>query len=247
MGPGYAAFKLAMELSPILLTNGLATAMAGGVLPIIAFTEAAHFTLGLLSGAENIELDDFFAHFEPIPGSTLIDNLVATYPFANQAVAGNAVIKNGLTLSMLMICPARDQLAYADKLLTMTALKQSLDQHITLGGTFTVITPAQIYTNGLLIRMSDASFQQSRQPQNTYQLDFFFPLLTLEQAQQSQNNLISRITSGSQMTATNGNVGWSGVAPTVGQPNSLAGGTVIPSSSGLAITTSPFLPPGATT
>lgn len=246
MGPGYAAFKLAMELSPILLTNGIASTVPGGVLPIIALTEAAHFTLGLLSGAENIELDDFFAHFEPVPGSTLIDNLVATYPFATRAVAGNAIIKNGLSLSMLMICPARDALAYADKLLTMTALQQTFDQHINKGGTFTVITPAHVYTNGLLTRMADASFQQSRQPQNTYQLDFFFPLLTLEQAQ-VQNNLISKITSGSQMNASNGNVGWSGLGQTVGQPNSALGGAVIPSSGGLAVTTSPFLPPGAPT
>lgn len=247
MGPLYAAFKLAMELSPIMLTNGLAVGMPGGILPIIAITEAAHFTLGLLSGAENIELDDFFAHFRPVPGSTLIDNVVATFPFANQAVAGNAVIRNALTLSMQMICPARDVLGYADKLLTMTALKQTLDQHIMLGGTFTVITPAQIYVNGLLVRMVDASFQQSQQAQNTYQLDFFFPLLTLESAQQVQNNLISQITAGSQMNATNGAVGWTGVGPTVGNPNSLAGGEIIPSSSGIAVTTSPFIPPGATT
>lgn len=243
MGPGYVAFKLAMQLSPILLVNGIAQAIPGGVLPIIAITEAANFLSGLLSGAANIELDDFFAHFFPIPGSTLIDNQVSTFPMADQAVAGNAIIQQPLALSMMMICPARDTLGYPLKLATMTALQKVLQLHISQGGTFTVVTPSSIYTNGLLVRMADASNMESKQAQNSYQMDFYFPLLTLENSQSIQNTLMSKISGGSQVNASGGGVPWSGLSPTVGSPNSLAGGLVIPSGSGLAATTSPFTAP----
>lgn len=243
MGPGYVAFKLAFQLSPILLSGGIATNMPGGALPLIAITEAASFVTGLLSGAENIELDDFFAHFQPMPGSTLVENQIGMYPFANQAVAGNAIIAQPLALSMMMMCPARDDLGYATKLITMISLKQVLDQHNSMGGTYTVITPSYFYTNGILVRMVDASNHESKQAQNAYQLDFQFPLLTLNQAQQVQNSLISKISGGSQLSATDGSVGWSGLSPTVGAPNSLAASSVIPSAGGAATTTSPFIPP----
>lgn len=243
MGPGYVIFKLAMQLSPVLLVNGIAKSIPGGVLPIIAITEASHFLSGLLSGAANIELDDFFAHFIPLPGSTLVDNQVSTFPMANQAVAGNAIIQQPLALSMMMICPARDTLGYPLKLATMTALQNVLQLHISQGGTFTVVTPSSIYTNGLLVRMSDASNQMSKQAQNAYQMDFYFPLLTLESAQSVQNTLMSKISGGSQISSTGGGIPWSGLTPTVGSPNSLAGGLVIPSGGGLAATTSPFTAP----
>jgi hypothetical protein len=54
MTPGLAVFKLAFQLSPILLCNGIATDIPGGVLPIIAITEASHFVLGLLSGTDTL-------------------------------------------------------------------------------------------------------------------------------------------------------------------------------------------------
>lgn len=238
MTPGLAIFKLAFELSPILLTNGIAIDVPGGALPIIAFTEAAHFVSGLLSGAANIELDDFFAHFQPLPGSTLIDNQVGMYPFANQSVAANAIIAQPLQLSMLMRCPARDELGYATKLVTMLALKAVLDQHNNRGGTYTIVTPSYFYTNGILMGMRDVSDPQSHQVQNAYQLDFLFPLLTLEAAQSVQNNLMSRLTGGTQVS---GQPAWSGLTPTVGNANSLAGPSLIPASSGLpAATTAPF-------
>src|SRR5271154_3476897 len=100
-GAGTAIWKLGFELSPIMLTGGLAGPM-GGMLPIIAYTEAINFVGGLLSGTENIEMDDFFAHFQPLPGSTLINLELGTYPFANQTVAANATIKQPLHLSLLM-------------------------------------------------------------------------------------------------------------------------------------------------
>ena len=77
------------------------------MLPIISITEALNFTVGILSGGENIELDDFFANYQPIPGGTLIDQDIGEYPFANQSVAANAVIAKPLKIPMMMICPVR--------------------------------------------------------------------------------------------------------------------------------------------
>lgn len=228
---GLAAWKLSFQLSPIILTNGIATNIPGGMLPIIAITEAVNFPLGLLTGGENIELDDFFANFQPLAGATLVDQQIGEYPFANQAVAANAVITQPLVISMQMIVPVRNPLGYEAKLATMMALKYVLDQHNSTGGTYIVATPSYIYTDCVMRRMSDASTGLTRQPQNIWQLDFEKPLLTLEQAQQAQNNLMSKITSG---TPVNGQPTWSGLGPTVGQPPSLAGASVIPAQGGVA-------------
>jgi hypothetical protein len=244
MTAGLAIWKLAFQLSPILLSGGAWQNLPGGVLPIIAITQAADFLTGLLSGAENVELDDFFAHFEPMPGATLVSNVVGHYPFANQAVAGNAIISQPLQLSMKMICPARDLLGYPAKLATMMALKKVLDQHNALGGTYTIITPSGFFPNGILLNLRDISDGRSNQPQYIWQWDFEFPLLTLETAQTVQNSMLNRLSSGSQVNATNGQVFWSGLTPQTGAPNSLTGPNIIPSAGALpAGNTSPFVPP----
>src|SRR5271154_619703 len=90
--PGLIAYKLAFQLSPIVLTGGIATNIPGGMLPILALTQPLQFLSGLLSGGEDIELDDFFANFHPMAGSTLLENDYGNYPFANQAVAANSGI-----------------------------------------------------------------------------------------------------------------------------------------------------------
>jgi hypothetical protein len=228
---GTALFKLAFQLSPIFLTNGIAANIPGGMLPIIAVTEAANFVLGLLSGGENIELDDFFAHFQPLPGSTLFSLEIGNYPFANQAIAANATIQTPLQLSMLMKCPVRNTLGYLAKLGTMIALQQVLAQHATSGGTYTICTPSYFYTNGILTSLRDASDAESHQVQNAYQWDFVFPLLTLQQAQTAQNNLMGQLTNQTQISG--GTPSWSGTGPTVGNPASLAGPSLIPSQGSL--------------
>lgn len=226
---GQTAFKLAFQLSPIILTNGIASNIPGGMLPIISLTEALNFTDGLISGANPIDLDNFFANFEPLPGATLIDQEIGHYPFANQAVAANAVIAEPLKVSMRMTCPAREKLGYAVKLATMIALQTALAQHNGSGGTYTVATPSYFYTNCLMTGMRDVTEGESNQPQYVWELDFEQPLLTLQQAQQAQNSLISKITSG---TSISGQPAWSGLATTVGQPPSLAASSVIPAASG---------------
>jgi hypothetical protein len=231
MSAGLAVYKLSFQVSPIILTNGIASAIPGGMLPIIAITEAINFPLGLLSGGESLSLDSFFATFEPVAGGSLIDQKIGKYPFANQAVAANAVISQPLAISLRMSCPVRQPGGYAAKLATLMALQAALAQHNNSGGTYTIATPAFFYTDCVMIGMRDASRGGSKQPQNAWILDFEKPLLTLDQAEQAQNSLMSRITSG---TAIDGPPAWSGLSPTVGVPPSLAGPSIAPVASGAA-------------
>jgi hypothetical protein len=208
--PALALFKLAYQLSPIILTGGAAELIPGKMLPIIAITEALNFPLGLLSGGLDLDLNNFFANYEPLPGSNLISYEVGHYPFANQAVAANAVIAQPLKISLRMNISIRQRGGYPSKLVTMTALKSVLDGHITSGGTFTVATPTWLYTNCLLTNLSDVSDRSSKQVQNTYQWDFEQPLLTLQQVQQTLNNLMSKIDA---LVPTDGSL--SGNAPNI--------------------------------
>lgn len=215
---GSAAYRLAFQLSPVIFTGGIASFMPGGGLPIVAITQALNFVGGLLGGAQDVDLDDFFANFMPLQGSTLASNQFGTYPFANQAVAANARIAQPKTISLRMICPARGTAGYALKLATMTALEQAFAAHDAAGGTYTIATPSFFYTNCVLLDMTDTSNEASAQPQNTYQLDFMQPLLTLQDAVQAQNSLMGRISGGLPISGT---PAWSGLAPTVNNPASL--------------------------
>ncbi len=225
MSPGEAAFRMSFELSPIFFTGGVAGGIPGGMLPIILVTESLSFVEGLLSGGGDLDFDNFFAHFVPVPGSKLASNSYAEVPFASQQVAANARIKQPRNISLRMICPAKGPAGYAVKLATMTALEAVVEQHCSLGGAFTVATPSYFYTNCLLMDLVDTSNAQSAQAQNTYQWDFRQPLLTLQDAVQAQNSLMSQITAG---TPISGVPAWSGLAPTTGVPSSLAAIGTIP-------------------
>lgn len=231
MSLGSVAFKLAFQLSPIVLTGGIAEGIPGGALPIIAITEAASFVDGLLSGTTNIELENFFANFQPLPGTSLIDQDIAHYPFANQAVAANAVIAKPLTISYRMNCSVRLPGGYITKLTTMMALQAALQQHNNSGGTYTCISPSGFFTDCLMVRMIDVSTGQSLQPQTDWQLDFEKPLLTEDQAAQAFNNLMNII---NNQTRIDGDPAWSGIGNTIGQPPSLAAPSLIPTASPLA-------------
>lgn len=224
LSAGEIAWKISFELSPIILTGGIAAQMPGGVIPIILLTEALSFVGGILAGPVDIDLDDFFAHFMPLPGGQLIKQQIPHYPLANQAIAANAVIADPLPIPVRMVCPAKGELGWALKLATMTALQASFKLHNASGGTYTIATPSVFYTNCLMVDMTDVSSGESKQPQNTYQIDFEQPLLTLQDAQQAQNSLMQQLTNATQTT----NQGtWAGTAPTVGNPASLgAVGTV---------------------
>jgi hypothetical protein len=192
------AYQLAFQISPIFLVGGIAALIPGGVLPIVALTQAADFELGLLNGSVNTDLDQFLCHWRPLPGTTLVANQVSLNPFANQAVAADAVIAQPLNVSMLMDCPAQLEGGYAGKLATLTVLQTALTMHNASGGTYTVLTPAGFYTNCLLTLVRDVSGGDSKQPQHTWQFDFLQPLLSLNQAGQVYNSLMSKIAGGLQ-------------------------------------------------
>lgn len=225
ISPGAWAFRLAYELSPIVLTGGIAQQMPGGALPILTILQGQSYSGGILSVLGPLDADNYFARFRVLPGGTLGDWQFGTYPFANQAIAANAIIFQPLSVSLLMICPATEATPYSLKNAVMTSLQATLAQHTASGGMFSVATPSYLYTNMLLSGIRDVSNTESEQPQNAYQWDFTQPLLTLQQAQQVQNNLMSKMSAGTQVDAA----AWSGVSPTVGNANSLAGSSVVPS------------------
>jgi hypothetical protein len=224
----FISWKMQYQITPIILTGGLA-AQQGGAIPIIQLTDpgisgiTANDTgvdvTGQITGANlNAQLDGAFANYQPLPGSSLIDLQAAQYPFANQAVAANAVIKNPLTVPMLMTCPATDEVTYAAKQAVITALQSSLQQHITLGGLFTVVTPAFIYTNCILLRMIDVG-SETHQAQVQYRWDFYQPLVSLQAAQQAQSTLIQAITNGTPMS---GLPSWAGGTSVANPGNTLS-------------------------
>ena len=210
-----ATFKLGFEISPIILTDGLAKALPGGMLPIVTILQAANLGMGLLSGHIELGLDDYLCHFAPLPGSTLINNDVGLYPFANIDVAANAVIKQPLNISMRMDCPINQEAGYISKFMTISALKGTLDYHISLGGSFIVATPSYIYQDCLLLELSDISNGESLQVQNSWRWDFMKPLVTMADANNAQSTLMGKLTGGNLVS----NPTWSGlgtnIAPTL--------------------------------
>lgn len=211
MNIGYTAFKLGYTLSPIILTDGIASAIPGGMLPIIAITEAANFVGGLLQGNIDADLDQYFAHYVLPAGNTIINQQIGKYPFANQSVAANAVIQQPLQVSLQMICPAQGSGGWAKKLVTMIALKKALDKHNASGGTYTIATPAYIYTNCVMLGMRDISGGDDKQPQHTFQLDFEQPLLALADAHTVYNSLLNKLANGLPI---DGQPTWTGLATT---------------------------------
>jgi hypothetical protein len=211
-----SVYDLAFQVSPIILVGGIAANTLGGMLPIIALTgQAASFVQGALSGG--LSTNDFFARFVPIPGSTLVNQTVATYPFANQAVASNATIQQPLTVSLRMIAPVKDEAGYLTKTAIWTSLQNSLVAHNAAGGTYTIATPWYIYTNCLLTTITDTTGGDTKQQQIFAQWDFFQPLINQQQANSAYNSLMSKLDGGAQVSApAAGTSFWSNTATAVG-------------------------------
>ena len=214
-----STYDLAFQVSPIILVGGIASNTLGGMLPIIALTgQLAGAVQGALSSG-SLSTDDFFARFVPAPGSTLINQQVATYPFANQVVAANATIQQPLNISLRMIAPVKDTAGYLTKLAIWTALQNSLAAHNAAGGTYTIATPAYPYTNCILTQMTDVTGGGTKQQQIEYQLDFIQPLVTQQQAATAFNSLISKLSSGAQIsgaTPAAGSSFWSNTSTAIG-------------------------------
>jgi hypothetical protein len=225
--PGYVAWKLAFELSPIVLSGGVLSSFPGQMLPIMAITEALNLPLGLLSSPVGLNLDNTFANWIPLPGTTILEQEIGRYPFANRAIAANATIQMPLHISMLMICTAKNGLAMESKLATMMALQMVLDSHNKAGGTYIVATPSFIYLNCILKGVRDASVGTTKQLQNAWQFDFEKPLLTIDDAKAAQNGLFSLISSGAQVPGGS-TAAWSGAGTGATTVSSLAGIPAVP-------------------
>ena len=208
-------FQLAFQVSPIILAGGVASNIPGKLLPIVAITEGLSVAEGVLTGSVPENLDEFFAQYLPMPGGTLISQAIGEYPFANQAVAANAVIQQPLTISMMMIAPVRDVAGYAFKLPIFSFLQATLAAHNAGGGLYHVATPAFVYTNCVMTGMTDVSEGESRQRQVTWQLDFRQPLVTPSQAAITLGAYMQKISNGTQLT---GNPAWSGPQASSGAP-----------------------------
>jgi hypothetical protein len=205
-----AAFQLAYQISPIILYQGIAQFMPGGYLPLAAITEGVNL-LGDVLSQSNLSTYQPFASFEPLPGSTLLDFDIATYPFANLQMAANAVVQKPLQISMLMKCPAQNNGGYYLKLAALTALQTAIQNHVTQGGSFIVATPAYIYNNCLLLGLRDVTSPSDIVKQYIYQWDFVQPLLTQSAASSVLNSFMNKANQALPVQPT-----WSGTGVTIG-------------------------------
>lgn len=189
-------YQLLYQITPIFLTNGIAQNQAGNILPIMTILNPAAFDVLFQGASSTFNMDNFFAIFQPAPGGSLVKQQIAEYPFANLNVAANAIIRDAIDVSMIMMTPMKTPNAWAVKNATMTALKATLDTHNNLGGTYTVFTPAFTYYDMVMIDLIDISTSASPLPQNTWRWDFRKPLVTLADIIAAENNLYSKITAG---------------------------------------------------
>ena len=171
------AFKLAFEVSPILLVDGIASKIPGGVMPIAVLTEG----LSLLHGEIRTRS---MAAFTPMAGTTLVQQDICNLNFYNQVTAANATVRKPNRVVMQMIRPAStEDGGYTTKGMTFTTLKMALDMHNQYGGCYTVMTPSFIYTRCLMRSFIDTSgfSEQNKQVQHTWQIEFEQPLSSVEQ------------------------------------------------------------------
>ncbi|WP_186157957.1 hypothetical protein [Burkholderia gladioli] len=207
-----SAYDIAFQVSPIILNGGIVASTPGGMMPIIGLVgQLASLAQGVLSSG-SLNLDDFFARYVVLPGGSIINNAVGTYPFANQQVAGNAIIMQPKNVSLLMIAPVKETGGYLTKLALFTSLQSSLESHCAAGGTFHVATPARIFTNCILTSMTDVTGGEGRQQQIQWQLDFVQPLITQQAASSAFSALMSKLSGGQQVTSS----AWSGAVAATG-------------------------------
>jgi len=196
-------YGAAFQVSPIILTNGLASNILGSISGTLGITgsllgtiKSLGLPLSTLTEIGNLNVvngtaDQAFANYRPLPGSTILKYQVAEYPFYNQQIAANASIQQPNNISLLMYCPANKNTNVTIKLAIMSAVKATVEAHVQAGGTFTVLTPAQIYTDCLLTGITDVSTEATNQAQWAYQWDFTQPLLTFPSGKGTFNGMLN--------------------------------------------------------
>ena len=221
-------YRLGFEISPVILCNGVAEAIPGGMLPIVALTQSASFVTGLIGGAINLtDLDKYFCHWRPVQGATMVDYDIAKYPFANQTVAANALLGQPLRVSLMMDAPVNENTGAMTKLVTLSSLQAVLQAHANLGGTYIVATPSIIYNNCILKTVKDSSTGNDPLPQRSWLWDFEQPLITTTDADRAVTNFLKRIDPGDP----NKTPSWTNTASALG--NTALGGSVASSAEGV--------------
>ncbi|MHB8914734.1 MAG: hypothetical protein ACYC4K_02855 [Thiobacillus sp.] len=207
-------YDLAFQVSPIIFTGGEFTFP----MPVIGLIgQLAALAQGAATGG--VSIDDFYARYLPLPGGTVINNAIGTYPFANQQVAANAIIEQPKNISLMMVSPVRDVGGYLTKMAVFTALQTSFQNHNRSGGTYTILTPAFIYTDCIMPAMTDITGGDTKQQQVRWQLDFVKPLVSISDANAAFSNQLNMIAGGGKLT-TSAPSGIAGVATSIN--NSLA-------------------------
>ncbi len=214
--------QLRYQVTPIILTGGVASGVAPAMIPLISL-----FSTTPLDLPYNInDLDNAFGAFNVVPGGQLILQQIGKYPFANQSVAANAVIREPLTLSVLMDAPMRPPglvggsgSTWDYKLHIFSMLKSTLENHNNKGGTYIVATPAFIYENLVMTALTDISRAQNSVPQNAWRFDFEQPLVTMSGVTGALNGLNSLL---NQKLPTDGNVTGTKTGSQRAQPTQMA-------------------------
>ncbi|MDR8091089.1 hypothetical protein [Burkholderia gladioli] len=194
------AWKQLYEVNPILLVGGLLGTSnipvpIGSLLQLS--TSGISSLLSVVTGSSAAPSINQIA-FTPNPGTSLYNAQNPTYPTADQRTAANASILLPSQISMTMIFPAQGAGGYEVKSAALAALKTLLEQHQRLGGTFTVVHPAYIYTGCLLNQLVDIT-SGTKNPATTWQWVFDRPLTTQTTLLGSfVNSTVQAITNGAQ-------------------------------------------------
>jgi len=221
-------YRLGFEISPVILSEGIAQSIPGGMLPIVALTQSASFVSSLIGGSSSLtDLDKYFCHWSAMQGSTMIDYDIATYSFANQTVAANALLANPLRVSLLMRTPINENTGAMTKLVTLSALQAVLQAHANLGGTYVVATPGIIYSNCILKTVRDVTGGNETTPQSQWLWDFEQPLVTETSADQAVTNFLNKVDAGDKQTGS----AWTNTTSALG--NTALGSGVISGINGL--------------
>jgi hypothetical protein len=190
------------QICPIMLVGGIASQIPnGGMLPLLNLMyqetpdpDNRNHPLMLPSNIKN--LDETFGTFNVLPGGTLVAQTIGKYPFANQWVAANAVIREPLTVSVIMDAPMRGNQAWSIRQVIFMALKATLDSHNNMGGMYNIATPAYFYENMVMTALTDNSRGNNSIPQNAWRWDFEKPLVVLSEIQGAQNQTLQQISNG---------------------------------------------------
>ncbi len=192
MSTGISQFQRSYEIAPIVLVNGIARNMTNGQMSILALTEGRLYLTKTYTS-----INQYFARYKIMSGSTLQHWEIAQYPFLNMVMAANAVVQMPLRVSLMMLCPAQTNTnTYAEKTATISSLKINLDAHISQGGAFHVATPGYTYQNCLLTELKDVTQNGDKQVQLAYQWEFVQPLITTSQAIQQLNAIYAKLSGG---------------------------------------------------